>query len=136
MKQRKLTPQQLELLTQIFERQRAGETVTAIAKDLKLDRRTVYNWRSRPEWAEMEKELRKRLVEDAYESVMEGLAKNAMAAKSPKWVELYLKATGKYKEVSEIQTKQEHDIVRDGVTPEIVARLDAILSEHNSQGDY
>ncbi|HFK1442262.1 TPA: phBC6A51 family helix-turn-helix protein [Bacillus cereus] len=126
-KQRKLTPQQLELLTQVFERQRAGESVTAISKEMGLDRRTIYYWRQRPEWIEMEKELRRRLVEDAYESVMEGLAKNAMAAKSPKWVELYLKAIGKYKDVSEIQTKQEHNIVRDGVTPELIAELDELL---------
>ncbi|PEJ43031.1 phBC6A51 family helix-turn-helix protein [Bacillus wiedmannii] len=127
MKQRKLTPQQLELLTQVFERQRAGESVTDIAKEMGLDRRTIYYWRKRPEWLEMEKELRRRLVENAYESVMEGLAKNAMAAKSPKWVELYLKATGKYKDVSEIQTKQEHNIVRDGVPADLLAELDEIL---------
>ncbi|PGZ03390.1 hypothetical protein COE47_34510, partial [Bacillus thuringiensis] len=71
MKQRKLTPQQLELLTQVFERQRAGESVTAIAKDMNLDRRTIYYWRQRPEWVELEKELRRRLIEDANEAVME-----------------------------------------------------------------
>lgn len=130
MKQRKLTPQQLELLTQVFERQRAGESVTAISKEMGLDRRTIYYWRKRPEWVEMEKELRRRLVEDAYESVMEGLAKNAMAAKSPKWVELYLKATGKYKDVSEIQTKQAITIKEEGFTDDMAAELDRILSEH------
>ena len=80
MKQRKLTPQQLELLTQVFERQRAGESVTAISKEMGLDRRTIYYWRQRPEWIEMEKELRRRLVEDAYESVMETLVKTQFRA--------------------------------------------------------
>ncbi|MEH6933929.1 phBC6A51 family helix-turn-helix protein [Bacillus sp. JJ783] len=127
MKQRKLTPQQLELLTQVFERQRAGESVTAIAKDMNLDRRTIYYWRQRPEWVELEKELRRRLIEDANEAVMETLAKNAMAGKSPKWVELYLKATGQLKEVSEVQAKQQINIVRDGVSAELFADLDELL---------
>ncbi|EJR94582.1 hypothetical protein IKO_05936 [Bacillus cereus VDM034] len=127
MKQRKLTPQQLELLTQVFERQRSGESVTAISKEMGLDRRTIYYWRQRPEWIEMEKELRRRLVEEAYESVMETLAKNAMAGKSPKWVELYLKATGQFTDVSEIQTKQQINIVQDGVTDDFLNDLDAIL---------
>lgn len=127
LKQRKLTPQQLEILTQIFERQRAGETVTAIAKDMGIDRRTVYNWRQRSEWIEMEKELRSRLVEDASAAVMETLAKNAMAGKSPKWVELFLKATGQLKDISEVHKKQELNIVQDGVTDDIFAELDALL---------
>ncbi|ARZ65162.1 hypothetical protein B7P25_26565 [Bacillus thuringiensis] len=127
MKQRKLTPQQLEILTQIFERQRAGETVTAIAKDMGIDRRTVYNWRQRSEWIEMEKELRSRLVEDASAAVMETLAKNAMAGKSPKWVELFLKATGQLKDISEVHKKQQLNIVQDGVTDDIFAELDALL---------
>ncbi|MDR0169538.1 phBC6A51 family helix-turn-helix protein [Bacillus paranthracis] len=130
-KQRPLTPQQLELLTQVFERQRAGESVTAISKEMGLDRRTIYYWRKRPEWIEMEKELRRRLVEDAYESVMEGLAKNAMAAKSPKWVELYLKATGKYKDQEGVQVNVSNNlgqkIKQDGVTSDILTELDAIL---------
>ncbi|WP_235061242.1 MULTISPECIES: phBC6A51 family helix-turn-helix protein [Bacillus cereus group] len=127
LKQRKLTPQQLEILTQIFERQRAGETVTAIAKDMGIDRRTVYNWRQRSEWIEMEKELRSRLVEDASAAVMETLAKNAMAGKSPKWVELFLKATGQLKDISEVHKKQQLNIVQDGVTDDIFAELDALL---------
>ncbi|OFD56029.1 hypothetical protein BWGOE6_51300 [Bacillus mycoides] len=127
MKQRKLTPQQLELLTQVFERQRAGESVTAIAKDMNLDRRTIYYWRQRPEWVEMEKELRRRLIEDANEAVMETLAKNAMAGKSPKWVELYLKATGQLKDVSEVQAHQQINIVQDGVTDDLFAELDELL---------
>ncbi|PDZ17094.1 MULTISPECIES: phBC6A51 family helix-turn-helix protein [Bacillus cereus group] len=127
MKQRRLTPQQLELLTQVFERQRAGESVTAIAKDMNLDRRTIYYWRQRPEWVEMEKELRRRLIEDANEAVMETLAKNAMVGKSPKWVELYLKATGQLKEVSEVQAKQQINIVQDGVTDDLLADIDALL---------
>ncbi|MBY7102844.1 MULTISPECIES: phBC6A51 family helix-turn-helix protein [Bacillus] len=127
MKQRKLTPQQLELLTQVFERQRAGESVTAIAKDMNLDRRTIYYWRQRPEWVELEKELRRRLIEDANEVVMETLAKNAMVGKSPKWVELYLKATGQLKEVSEVQAKQQINIVQDGVTDDLLADIDALL---------
>lgn len=127
LKQRKLTPQQLEILTQIFERQRAGETVTAIAKDMGIDRRTVYNWRQRSEWIEMEKELRSRLVEDASAAVMETLAKNAMVGKSPKWVELFLKATGQLKDISEVHKKQELNIVQDGVTDDIFAELDALL---------
>ncbi|HDX9632356.1 hypothetical protein CN423_06300 [Bacillus cereus] len=127
MKQRKLTPQQLELLTQVFERQRAGESVTAIAKDMNLDRRTIYYWRQRPEWVELEKELRRRLIEDANEAVMETLAKNAMVGKSPKWVELYLKATGQLKEVSEVQAKQQINIVQDGVTDDLLADIDALL---------
>ncbi|QUW34632.1 helix-turn-helix domain-containing protein (plasmid) [Bacillus cereus] len=130
MKQRPLTPNQLEILTQIFERSRAGETVTAIAKDMGIDRRTIYNWRSRPEWLEMEKELQRRLVENAYESVMEGLTKNALATKSPKWVELYLKATGKLKDVSEVQTKQAITIKEEGITDDMFAELDRILDEH------
>jgi len=127
LKQRRLTPQQLELLTQVFERQRAGESVTAIAKDMNLDRRTIYYWRQRPEWVEMEKELRRRLIEDANEAVMETLAKNAMVGKSPKWVELYLKATGQLKEVSEVQAKQQINIVQDGVTDDLLADIDALL---------
>ncbi|ANC10496.1 MULTISPECIES: phBC6A51 family helix-turn-helix protein [Bacillus] len=127
MKQRKLTPQQLELLTQVFERQRAGESVTAIAKDMNLDRRTIYYWRQRPEWVELEKELRRRLIEDANEAVMETLAKNAMVGKSPKWVELYLKATGQLKDVSEVQTHQQINIVQDGVSDDLFAELDELL---------
>ena len=77
------------------------------------------------------KELRRRLVEDAYESVMEGLAKNAMAAKSPKWVELYLKATGKYKDQEGVQVNVSNNlgqkIKQDGVTSDILTELDAIL---------
>ncbi|EJQ88363.1 hypothetical protein IGW_05042 [Bacillus cereus ISP3191] len=130
MKQRKLTPPQLEVLTQIFERQRAGETLTAIAKDMKLDRRTIYNWRQRPEWVEMEKELRRRLINDAYESVMETLVKNAVSGKSPKWTELYLKSTGRLKDVAEIQTKQAITIKEEGFTDDMIAELDRILSEH------
>lgn len=127
MKQRKLTPQQLELLTQVFERQRAGESVTAISKEMGLDRRTIYYWRQRPEWIEMEKELRRRLVEDAYESVMETLVKNAVSGKSPKWTELYLKSTGRLKAVSEVQTHQQINIVQDGVTDDLLADIDALL---------
>ncbi|EJS11817.1 hypothetical protein IKS_05162 [Bacillus cereus VDM062] len=127
MKQRKLTPNQLEILTQIFERSRAGETVTAIAKDMNLDRRTIYNWRSRPEWVEMEKELRRRLINDAYESVMETLVKNAVSGKSPKWTELYLKSTGRLKDVAEIQTKQAITIKEEGITDDLLAELDALL---------
>ncbi|MGM2727962.1 phBC6A51 family helix-turn-helix protein [Bacillus cereus group sp. Bce005] len=126
-KQRPLTPQQLELLTQVFERQRAGESVTAIAKDMNLDRRTIYYWRQRPEWVEMEKELRRRLINDAYESVMETLVKNAVSGKSPKWTELYLKSTGRLKDVSEVQTHQQINIVQDGVTDDLLADIDALL---------
>ncbi|MCU4765570.1 phBC6A51 family helix-turn-helix protein, partial [Bacillus cereus] len=124
---RKLTPNQLEILTQIFERQRAGETVTAIAKDMGVDRRTVYNWRSRPEWIEMEKELRRRLVDEAHEAVMETLVKNAVAGKSPKWVQLYLQATGKLKEQDTTQVHVNNNIVQDGVSDEFLRDLDAIL---------
>ncbi|PFZ89513.1 hypothetical protein COL70_17330 [Bacillus pseudomycoides] len=131
MKQRKLTPQQLEILTQVFERSRAGETVTAIAKDMHLDRRTIYYWRQRSEWIELEKELRRRLIEDAHDAVMEGLAKNAMAAKSPKWVELYFRVTGKLKEQEGVQVQVNNNIVQDGVSDDLLDDIDALL-----RGDY
>ncbi|HDX9670333.1 hypothetical protein A6283_07715 [Bacillus wiedmannii] len=128
MKKRKLTPQQLETMAAIFERTRNGETVTKITKELNIDRRTYYNWKSRPEWIEMEKELQRRLIENAYESVMEGLTRNALATKSPKWVELYLKATGKLKEQESVQVNVSNSIKQDGVSDELLADIDAILN--------
>lgn len=136
MKKRKLTPQQLEILTQVFELQRSGMSVMDISKKMGLDRRTIYYWRQRPEWIEMEKELRKRLVDDAHSAVMETLAKNAMAGKSPKWVELYFKVTGTIKEQESEEDSLGKRIREDGVTPDLADEIKAILEEHNSQGDY
>lgn len=127
-KQRSLTPQQLEILSEVYERRRAGETLSAIAKDLKVDRRTIYNWKKKPEWQEMEKEIQQRLVDEAYESVMETLVKRAIEGKSPKFIELYLKATGKLKDVSEVQTKQEINITNE-VTTDVFAEIDSLLDE-------
>ncbi|MGG0188515.1 phBC6A51 family helix-turn-helix protein [Bacillus rhizoplanae] len=131
MKQRKLTPQQLEILTQVFERQRTGETLTAIAKDIGVDRRTIYNWRKSDSWIEMERQLKEKLISDAYYSVMDTLVRRAIDGKSPKFIELYLKTQGKLTDVSEIKTKQQISIVQEGVSDDLFAELDAIL-----QGEY
>ncbi|MBO1582966.1 phBC6A51 family helix-turn-helix protein [Bacillus sp. XF8] len=128
MKQRKLTPQQLEILTQIFERQRAGETLTAIAKDIGVDRRTIYNWKKSLDWLEMERQLKEKLISDAYYSVMDTLVRRAIDGKSPKFIELYLKTQGKLKDVSEVHTKQELNITNE-VTPDVLAEIDKILAE-------
>lgn len=128
LKQRKLTPQQLEILTQIFERQRAGETLTAIAKDIGVDRRTIYNWKKSLDWLEMERQLKEKLISDAYYSVMDTLVRRAIDGKSPKFIELYLKTQGKLKDVSEVHTKQELNITNE-VTPDVLAEIDKILAE-------
>ncbi|MFL0490533.1 MULTISPECIES: phBC6A51 family helix-turn-helix protein [Bacillus] len=128
MKQRKLTPQQLEILTDVFQRQRSGETLTAIAKDIGVDRRTIYNWRKAEEWVEMERQLKEKLIADAYYSVMDTLVRRAIDGKSPKFIELYLKTQGKLTDVSEIKTKQQINIAQDGVTEDLLADIDAILN--------
>lgn len=125
---RRLTPKQLEILTDVFERQRSGQTLTAIAKDVGVDRRTLYNWKKADEWVEMERQLKEKLISDAYFSVMDTLVRRAIEGRSPKFIELYLKTQGKLTDVSEIQTKQQINIVNDGVTDEIFAELDAILN--------
>ncbi|MGG0184867.1 phBC6A51 family helix-turn-helix protein [Bacillus rhizoplanae] len=127
LKQRKLTPQQLEILTQVFERQRAGETLTAIAKDVGVDRRSLYNWRKADSWLEMERQLKEKLISDAYYSVMDTLVRRAIDGKSPKFIELYLKTQGKLTDVSEVHQKQEINITND--TSDLLAEIDRILAE-------
>ncbi|RCL17112.1 phBC6A51 family helix-turn-helix protein [Bacillus cereus] len=124
---RRLTPKQLEILTEVFERQRSGQTLTAIAKDMGVSRRNIYNWRKSEEWVEMERQLKEKLISDAYFSVMDTLVRRAIEGRSPKFIELYLKTQGKLTDVSEVHQKQQLNIVQDGVTDDILADLDKIL---------
>ncbi|MEN1937788.1 phBC6A51 family helix-turn-helix protein [Paenibacillus sp. 102] len=131
MKQRKLTPQQLETLVDVFEKQRSGQTLTAIANDIGVSRRNIYNWRKSEEWIEMERQLKEKLIQDAYYSVMDTLVRRAIEGKSPKFIELYLKTQGKLREQDGVQVNVNNNIVQDGVPDDIFAELDAIL-----QGEY
>lgn len=124
---RRLTPKQLEILTTVFERQRSGQALTAIAKDIGVDRRTIYNWRKADEWIEMERQLKEKLIQDAYYSVMDTLVRRAIEGRSPKFIELYLKTQGKLTDISEVHQKQQLNIVQDGVTDDIFAEIDALL---------
>lgn len=124
---RRLTPKQLEILTEVFERQRSGQTLTAIAKDMGVSRRNVYNWRKSEEWIEMERQLKEKLISDAYFSVMDTLVRRAIEGKSPKFIELYLKTQGKLKEQENTQVHVNNNIVQEGISDEFLRDLDAIL---------
>ncbi|QEL81782.1 hypothetical protein DN407_25345 [Bacillus sp. JAS24-2] len=124
---RRLTPKQLEILTEVFERQRSGKTLTAIAKDMGVSRRNIYNWRKSEEWIEMERQLKEKLISDAYFSVMDTLVRRAIEGRSPKFIELYLKTQGKLKEQDNTQVHVNNNIVQDGVSDEFLRDLDAIL---------
>lgn len=124
---RRLTPKQLEILTEVFERQRSGQTLTAIAKDMGVSRRNIYNWRKSEEWIEMERQLKEKLISDAYFSVMDTLVRRAIEGRSPKFIELYLKTQGKLKEQDNTQVHVNNNIVQDGVSDEFLRDLDAIL---------
>ncbi len=124
---RRLTPKQLEILTDVFERQRSGQTLTAISKEIGVSRRNLYNWRKADEWVEMEHQLKEKLIQDAYYSVMDTLVRRAIEGKSPKFIELYLKTQGKLKEQENTQVHVNNNIVQEGISDEFLRDLDAIL---------
>ncbi|MEI4800383.1 phBC6A51 family helix-turn-helix protein [Bacillus sp. FJAT-51639] len=126
-KKRKLTPAQVEIVTEAFSRQRNGESLTSIAKSLRIDRRTLYGYRNSEQGQQIERELKQRLIDDAYVEVMQTLVTKAIEGKSPKYIELYLKATGKLKDVSEVHTRQDVLIQNEAITDDIFAEIDELL---------
>ncbi|HDR7733375.1 TPA: hypothetical protein QCX99_000488 [Bacillus thuringiensis] len=122
---KKLSQQQKDLVTECFWRKRSGESYINIAKSFGIDRRTLFGYRNSEQGQQIEKELRQNLINQSYESIMEAVIDKANQG-SYQHAKLYFQVTGKWKNDG-VEVKQEHDIVRDGVTPDILAGLDAIL---------
>ncbi|MGO5009292.1 phBC6A51 family helix-turn-helix protein [Bacillus wiedmannii] len=125
MSKKRLTDQQKDLVQECFYRKRSGESYINIASSFGIDRRTLFGYRNSEEGQQIEKELRQNLINQSYESIMEAVVDKANQG-SYQHAKLYMQVMGKWKNDG-VEVKKEHDIVRDGVTPEIVARLDAIL---------
>ncbi|MDC2864003.1 phBC6A51 family helix-turn-helix protein [Bacillus sp. BP-3] len=124
----KLTTHQLALLNQVFYRSRSGESLTSICKDIGVDRRTIYNWRQRPEWLEMEREIRQKLIDSAYESIMETIVERAVKGSS-QHAKLYLQTTGRLKNIEEVHVKQELHVTDEGITEDMFAEIDRLLAD-------
>ncbi|MED0885333.1 hypothetical protein P4T51_22405 [Bacillus mycoides] len=122
---KKLTDHQKDLVQEAFYRKRSGESYISIASSFGIDRRTLFSYRNSEEGQQIEKQLRQNLINQSYESIMEAVIDKANQG-SYQHAKLYMQVIGKWKNDG-VEVKQEYDIVRDGVTPDILADITAIL---------
>ncbi|PEK60772.1 phBC6A51 family helix-turn-helix protein [Bacillus pseudomycoides] len=123
---RQLTPQQRDLVTEAFYRKRNSESYTSISKSLGINRRTLFGYRDSEEGRQIEKELRKKLIDQAYEEIMETVIDKANKG-SYQHAKLYMQVIGKLKNDG-VQVKQEMKVTSE-VTDDVLAQLDELLKQ-------
>ncbi|PFN09325.1 phBC6A51 family helix-turn-helix protein [Bacillus cereus] len=124
---KKLTPQQRDIVHESFYRKRSGESYTSISKSLGISRRTLFAYRDCEEGRQIEKELRQKLINQAFEEIMETVIDKANKG-SFQHAKLFMQVTGKLKN-EEVHQKQEINITNG--TSDLLADIDAILNEGN-----
>jgi hypothetical protein len=125
---RELSPQELEQMTEIFQRQFNGETLTAICKDLGIDRKTFYRRRQHPSWAKLEKELSERLIDNAYEDIMKTVILEAKKGSVPA-AKLFMDVTGRIKSTKEVRENEELKRLNSSTSPMDLEALKRLVEE-------
>ncbi|WP_017153366.1 phBC6A51 family helix-turn-helix protein [Bacillus bingmayongensis] len=123
---KKLTPQQRDFVQEAFYRKRNNESYSSIAESLGINRRTLFTYRNCEEGRQIEKELRQKLIDQAFEEIMENVIDKANKG-SFQHAKLFMQVTGKLKN-EEIKAKQEINITNE-VTPDVFAQIDALLQQ-------
>ncbi|KXI72721.1 hypothetical protein ACS52_28325 [Bacillus cereus] len=126
MSKKKLTQEQRDIVHESFYRKRNGESYTSISKSLGLNRRTLFVYRDSEEGRQIEKELRQKLINQAYEEIMETVIDKANKG-SVQHAKLFMQVTGKLKPDG-VQVKQELNVTKEA-TPDLLADIDKILAE-------
>ncbi|PES68236.1 hypothetical protein CN507_10640 [Bacillus cereus] len=122
---KKLTDQQRDFVTECFYRKRSGESYSSIAKSFSINRRTLFAYRDCEEGRQIEKELRQKLIDHAFEEIMETVIDKANKG-SFQHAKLFMQVTGKLKN-EEVNVKQELNVTKE-ITPDIYAQIDAALN--------
>ncbi|WP_459499525.1 phBC6A51 family helix-turn-helix protein [Bacillus sp. C1] len=122
---KKLSPQQRDIVQESFYRKRSGESYTSISKSLGISRRTLFSYRDCEEGRQIEKELRQKLIDHAFEEIMETVIDKANKG-SFQHAKLFMQVTGKLKN-EEVNVKQELNVTKE-ITPDIYAQIDAALN--------
>jgi transposase-like protein len=131
-KDARLDTRQIRILEDYFGRSVAGESMEKIAESHGISRKTLYMWKSTDHGkklhADFQKEMSTNDLPKFYAKLSEQMQKG-----SYKHMELYAKIHGLLApEKQEIVSKNEtHNIVKDGVTKEMLNDLDALLKEPN-----
>lgn len=108
MNKKQLTPHQRDLVEECFYRKRSGESYIDIAKSFGIDRRTLFGYRNSEEGQQIEKGLRKNLINQSYESILEAVIDKANQG-SYQHAKLYFQVIGKPKE-EEVKEENEFDL--------------------------
>ncbi|MFT4401728.1 hypothetical protein ACMX2I_17205 [Bacillus sp. SW14] len=82
---RELSPKDIEELTEIYQRRFQGETIVSICKELNVDRRTYYRKKEHPQWKKIEKELTDKLIDNAYDEIMQTVVQKAIGRNHMEW---------------------------------------------------
>ncbi|MGQ7772728.1 phBC6A51 family helix-turn-helix protein [Bacillus sp. WC2507] len=122
---KKLTQQQRDFVEEAFYRKRNSESYTNISKSLGINRRTLFGYRDCEEGRQIEKELRQKLIDHAFEEIMETVIDKANKG-SFQHAKLFMQVTGKLKN-EEVNMKQELNVTKE-ITPDIYAQIDAALN--------
>ncbi|HDR4864602.1 MULTISPECIES: phBC6A51 family helix-turn-helix protein [Bacillus] len=122
---KKLTPTQRDFVQEAFYRKRNGESYSKIADSLGINRRTLFAYRDCEEGRQIEKELRQKLIDHAFEEIMETVIDKANKG-SFQHAKLFMQVTGKLKN-EEVNVKQELNVTKE-ITPDIYAQIDAALN--------
>ncbi|WP_439874949.1 phBC6A51 family helix-turn-helix protein [Bacillus mycoides] len=121
---KKLTPTQRDFVQEAFYRKRNNESYSRIAESLGISRRTLFAYRDCEEGRQIEKELRQKLIDQAYEEIMETVIDKANKG-SFQHAKLFMQVTGKLKN-EEVNVKQELNVTKE-TSPELLAQLDELL---------
>ncbi|MFD0085090.1 phBC6A51 family helix-turn-helix protein [Priestia megaterium] len=101
-----LTPRDIDEMTEVYQRQFKGETITNICKDIGLERSTYYRRKENPQWKQIEKQLVDKLIDNAYDEIMNTVILEAKKGSHPH-AKLYLDVTGRLKSTKEVRREQE-----------------------------
>lgn len=123
---KKLTPTQRDFVTEAFYRKRNNESYSRIAESLGINRRTLFAYRDSEEGRQIEKELRQKLIDQAFEEIMETVIDKANKG-SFQHAKLFMQVTGKLKKEG-VHVKQETNVTKE-TTPELLAQLDELLKQ-------
>lgn len=123
---KKLTPTQRDFVQEAFYRKRNNESYSRIAESLGINRRTLFSYRDSEEGRQIEKELRQKLIDQAFEEIMETVIDKANKG-SFQHAKLFMQVTGKLKEQEGVQVSVSNNIQAEGVSDDLLAEIDAIL---------
>ncbi|WP_077324632.1 phBC6A51 family helix-turn-helix protein [Virgibacillus siamensis] len=125
---RELSPKDIEELTEIYQRRFQGETIVSICKELGVDRRTYYRKKEHPQWKKIEKELTDKLIDNAYDEIMQTVVQKAIGG-SHNFAKLYMDVTGKIKLTREVREDYENRRNAGSTSPMDLEQLRALVEQ-------